>query len=155
VRRITIAVLILIVGVALIVGLKPMTPARTRDDFAHKSKDTAESVLSSVQTARLAARVGTRGDAFGPYVSVLLSESDDAVAKAQGSYDRLQPPDAWSDATRARLGRLLDRSNTLVSRLRITARRGELDRLERQARPLRPVVAQLERFIDDPGPRPA
>ena len=129
-----------------------MTPARTRDDYAHKSKDTAESVLSSVQTARLAARVGTRGDAFGPYVSVLLSESDDAVAKAQGSYDRIQPPDAWADATRARLGRLLDRSNELVSRLRITARRGELERLERQAQPLRPLAAQLQRFIDDPGP---
>ena len=152
-RRITIAVLVLIVAVALVIGLKPMTPARTRDDFAHKSKDTAESVLSSVQTARLAARVGTRGDAFGPYVSVLLSESDDAVAKAQGSFDRIQPPDAWSDATRARLGRLLDRSNELVSRLRITARRGELGRLERQARPLRPLVVQLETFIDDPGPR--
>src|SRR3954466_5845725 len=110
-----------------------MTPARTRDDYAHKSKDTAESVLSSVQTARLAARIGTRGDAFGPYVSVLLSESDEAVAKAQGSYDRIQPPDAWADATRARLSRLLDRSNTIVSRLRITARRGELDRLERLA----------------------
>ena len=58
VRRITIAVLILIVAVALIVGLKPMTSARTKDDYAHKAKDTAESALSSVQTARLAARWG-------------------------------------------------------------------------------------------------
>jgi len=154
VRRITIALLILIVVVALIVGLRPMTPARTRDDFANKSKDTAESVLSSVQTARLTAGVGTRGDAFGPYVSVVLSESDDAVAKAQGSYDRIQPPDAWSDATRARLGRLLDRSGDVVSQLRIVARRGELDRLERLARPLRPLAAKLQRFIDDAGPRP-
>lgn len=152
-RRITIALMMLIVVVALLIGLKPFTPARTRDDFSHKSKDTAESVLSSVQTARIAARVGTRGDAFGPYVSVLLSESDDAVAKAQDSFDRIQPPDAWSDATRARLGRLIVRSGNLVSQLRISARRGELDRLERQARALRPVAAQLGRFIDDPGPR--
>jgi hypothetical protein len=155
VRRITIAVLVLIVAVALIIGLKPFTPARTRDDFAHKSKDTAESVLSSVQTARLAARVGSGKDAFGPYVSVLLSESEDAVAKAQDSFDRIQPPDAWSDATRTRLGRLIVRSGDLVSQLRITARRGELDRLERQARALRPVAARLSRFIDDPGPRPS
>ena len=152
-RRITIAVLVLIVGVALIVGLKPMTPARTRDDFAHKSKDTAESVLSSVQTARLAARVGSRGDAFGPYVSVLLSESETAVTKAQGSFDRIQPPDAWSDRTRADLGRLLDRSNELVSQLRITARRGELDRLERQARPLRRGRSRsCSASSTDPGP---
>ena len=152
-RRITIAVLVLIVAVALIVGLRPMTPARTRDDYAHKAKDTAESVLSSVQTARLAARVGTDGDAFGPYVSVMLSESEDAAAKAQGSFDRVQPPDRWSDATRARLGRLLDRSNDALSRLRITARRGELGALARQAQVLQPLAKQLRTFIDDPGPR--
>jgi hypothetical protein len=153
VRRITIAVLILIVAVALIVGLKPMTPARTADDYAHKAKDTAESALSSVQTARLVAGAGTRGDAFGPYVSVVLSESETAVARAQGSFDRVQPPDAWSDRTRNRLGRLLDRSNDAVSRLRITARRGELDRLQRQARPLGSLARELRAFIDDPGPR--
>ena len=34
----------------------------------------------------------TDGDAFGPYVSVMLSESEDAAAKAQGSFDRIQPP---------------------------------------------------------------
>jgi hypothetical protein len=154
VRRITIAVLVLIVAVALIVGLKPMTPARTRDDYTHKAKDTAESVLSSVQTARLASRVGTDGHAFGPYVSVLLSESEDAAARAQGSFDRVQPPDDWSDATRARLGRLLDRANEGLSRLRISARRGELDRLREQAAPLRGVARRLQSFIADPGPRP-
>jgi len=41
-----------------------------------------------------------------------------------------------------------------VSQLRIVARRGELDRLERLARPLRPLAAKLQRFIDDPVPRP-
>ena len=152
-RRITIAVLILIVGVALIVGLKPMTPARTKDDYAHKAKDTAESALSSVQTARLAAHVGSRGDAFGPYVSVLLSESETAVTRAQGSFDRVQPPDAWSDRTRAHLGRILNRANDAVSQLRITARRSELGRLARQARPLRAVARELRAFIEDPGPK--
>jgi len=153
VRRITIAVLILIVGVALIVGLKPMTPARTKDDYTHKAKDTAESALSSVQTARLAAQVGSRGDAFGPYVSVLLSESETAVTRAQGSFDRVQPPDAWSDRTRAHLGRILNRANDAVSQLRITARRSELGRLARQARPLRAVARELRAFIEDPGPK--
>ena len=145
--------MVLIVAVALIVGLKPMTPARTADDYAHKAKDTAESVLSSVQTARLAARVGTRGDAFGAYVSVMMSESETAVARAQDSFDRVQPPDRWSDATRAHLGRILDRADEAVSRLRITARRSELDRLQREARPLRQIAHELSAFIEDPGPK--
>jgi hypothetical protein len=152
VRRITIAAMVLIVGIALFVGLHPLTPARTADDYRHKAKDTAESVLSSVQTARLTARTADRGDAFGPYVSVLLSESEVAAGKAQNVFDSIQPPDPRSDATRARLGRLLNRANDVLARLRITARRGELDRLARQAVPLRRLAHQLDRFISDPGP---
>ena len=152
-RRITIAVLVLIMVFALLVGLHPMTPARTRDDYRHKAKDTAESVLSSVQTARLVARVGSRGDAFGPYVSVMLSESEVGADGAQTSFESIQPPDRYSDLTRAHLTELIQRSSDVLSRLRISARRGELDRLEDQARPLRHLSQQLEAFIDDPGPR--
>jgi hypothetical protein len=148
-RRAVIAVLVIVVAIALFVGLHPISPARTFDDYQHKAKDTAESVLSSVETARLAARIGTRGDAFGPYVSVLLSESDEGVGKAQSVFDSVQPPDARSDAVRDRLGKLLTRSNDAVARLRIIARRGELDRLERQARPLRRIATDLRDFIDD------
>ena len=153
VRRVVIVLLVAIIAIALFVGLHPISPARTLDAYEHKAKDTAESVLSSVQNARLAARVGTRGDAFGPYVSVLLSESDKGVGKAQGVFDSVQPPDTRSDAVRDRLGELLTRSSDAVSRLRITARRGELDRLERQARPLRRLAADLREFIDDPSAR--
>jgi hypothetical protein len=153
VRRVTVAVLVLVVAVALFVGLKPMTPARTRDDYAHKATDTAQSALSSIQTARLAARVGTRGDAFGPFVSVVLSESETAVTRAQGSFERVQPPDRRSDATRDRLGRLLTRSGDVVSQLRIDARRGELTGLEETARPLRGLAAKLRAFIEEPTPR--
>jgi hypothetical protein len=153
VRRAVIAVLVLVIGFALLVGLHPISPTRTFDDYQHKAKDTAESALSSVQTARLAARTGTQGDAFGPYVSVLLSESDKGISKAQGVFEGIQPPDTRSDAVRDRLSSLLNRSGDTVSRIRIAARRGELDRLEREARPLRRIAAQLRRFIDDPDAR--
>jgi hypothetical protein len=143
--------LVVLVGIALFVGLHPISPARTLDAYEHKAKDTAESVLSSVQTARLAARMGARGKAFGPYVSVVLSESDVAVTKAQGVFDSVQPPDDRADAIRSRLGALLTRSSDAVARLRITARRGELERLEREARPLQRLAARLQTFIDHPG----
>ena len=150
-RRVTIVVLVVLIGIALFVGLHPLSPTRTADDYEHKAKDTAESVLSSVQTARVVARVGTDGDAFGPYVSVVLSESETGATQAQGVFDGIQPPDARSDAVRDRLGHLLDRSVDTLSQLRIAARRGELDQLAREARPLRALAADLQDFIDDPG----
>ena len=47
-RRIVIAALLLLITVVLFLGWRPMTPARTADDYRHKAKDTAESVLSAL-----------------------------------------------------------------------------------------------------------
>ena len=127
--------------------IKTVSPARTFDAYEHKAKDTAESVLSSVQTARLGARVGTDCDAFGPYVSVLLSNAEDSASHAHSTFDSVQPPDARSDRVRARLGRLLNRADDHLSQLRIAARRGELDALARVARPLTPLARDLEQFV--------
>ena len=79
-----VVILVVLIAIALFVGLHPISPARTHDAYEHKAKDTAETVLSAVQTARLGARVGSDGDAFGPYVSVLLSESETAVVEGAG-----------------------------------------------------------------------
>ena len=50
-RRVTIVVLVVLIGIALFVGLHPLSPTRTADDYEHKAKDTAESVLSSYREA--------------------------------------------------------------------------------------------------------
>src|SRR3954470_18462844 len=42
VRVVAGALLVLLIGAALLVGLRPVTPARTFDDYEHKAKDTAE-----------------------------------------------------------------------------------------------------------------
>jgi hypothetical protein len=140
------AVLSLIV---VIVGgcIQPISPARTFDAYEHKATGTAASVLSAVQTARIGARAATDGDAFGPYVSVLLSEAEQDASNAHSTFDSIQPPDRDSDRVRRQLGRLLDRADEQLSTLRIAARRGDLHELERLARPLAPVARRLDRFI--------
>jgi hypothetical protein len=102
-RKAAAASIVLLAAVVLWLGLRPGTPARTYDAYERKAKDTAESVLSSVETARLVARLATDGDAFGPYVSVTLSESETAVGDATASFAGLQPPDARADRLRSRL----------------------------------------------------
>jgi hypothetical protein len=147
-RRVVLFGLVLAVAAALVVGLHPVGPARTFDDYEHKAKDTAESVVSSLGTARLAASLAPRGRLYGPYVSVLLSEADEAVAHARQTFEGVQPPDHHSDVLRRRLGRLLDRASTHVQSLRIAARRGELSSLDRRARPLPALIERLDRFVD-------
>jgi hypothetical protein len=124
-----------------------VSPARTFDDYEHKAKNTAEAVLSSVQTARLAARVARSGDAFGPYISVTTSEAEKGAAHASAVFASVQPPDRHSDRLRRTLSRLLDRSNQALARVRITARRGMLDQLPSVALPLRRLARELDRFV--------
>jgi hypothetical protein len=60
----------------------------------------------------------------------------------------VQPPDARSDHVRAELDNLLSRASDTVSKLRINARRGEIDALEAEARPLQQLADDLNAFID-------
>ncbi len=128
--------------------VKTISPARTFDAYEHKAKDTAESARSSVETARLGARAASDGDAFGPYVSVLLSEAEEGASHAHATFDSVQPPDAHADRLREQLGALLTQADEHLSKLRIAARRGELGALSHLAEPLGPLARKLARFVE-------
>src|SRR3954452_22257973 len=85
----------------------PVGPARTEGKYEGKAVTTAESALSAVNTVRIAARTASRDHAFGPYLSVLISEQEDALSGVQGTFDSIQPPDGKSDALRDDLDELL------------------------------------------------
>jgi len=139
--------LIASVALGLTACIETVSPARTFDAYEHKAKDTAESVLSSVETARLVAKAAGDGDTFGPYASVLLGDAEKGAGHAQDVFDSVQPPDAHSDRLREELGKLLEDASDHLSELRIAARRHQLDRLPGLAKPLRELSKQLNQFI--------
>lgn len=145
----------LVVAVVLCAALagcvQTVSPARTFDDYEHKAKNTAESVLSSVQTARLASRIAGDGDAFGPYTSVVLSDAEDGASHAQEVFSSIQPPDAHSDRLRNELGKLVVKATDALSTLRIASRRGELNQLPDLAKPLRDIAKKLDDFVTRHG----
>jgi hypothetical protein len=124
-----------------------VAPARSATDYEHKAVDTAEAVLSSVQTGSLVARLGPE-QSFTPFVSVALSDIERAVASARAVFLSIQPPDARSDEVRAELSPLLDRSEADVAEARIAARREDFGALMRSADELSSTASSLERFID-------
>jgi hypothetical protein len=148
-RKARLRCLVAVAALAIGAGgcIRTISPARNFDAYEHKAKDTAESALSAVETARLGARVGTDGDAFGPYVSVLLSEAEEGASKAHATFESVQPPDDHADRLRRQLGVLLTEADAHLSNLRIAARRSELDRLSDLAKPLGPLSRKLDRFI--------
>jgi hypothetical protein len=124
-----------------------VAPARTRTDYEHKAVDTARTMLSSVQTGSLLARLGPER-AFPPFLSVALSDAEAGAASARAVFLSLQPPDARSDEVRAQLSALLDLSEGALSEARIAARRQDFDALMRTVDELSTAADSLERFID-------
>jgi hypothetical protein len=129
----------------------PVGPARTDAKYEGKAVTTAEAALSHVQTAQLIASASARGNAFGPYAGVVLSESEEGVTGVQGTFDSIQPPSRTSDRVRAELDEILSTAAAHVARLRIEARRGNFGRLGELSRPVVGDARALERFAEAHG----
>jgi len=126
--------------------VQPVGPARTYHDYELKAESTAKSARSAVETAQLAVDVASKDRAFPPYVSVLLSEAERDASNAQGTFEGIQPPDDRADRLRDQLGRILNLTGDVLSTLRITARRAELQQLRGEAKPLPRLSRRLDRF---------
>lgn len=126
-----------------------VSPSRTDRDYELKAGNSAKAVASSVATALLGVEAARRHRATGPYLSVLLGGAEEDASSVQSQFDSVQPPSAHADAQRAKLDDLLSQAVDGLSKLRITVRRGELDRLDAQARPLRAVLVQLRTLSED------
>ena len=142
---------LLLVALAVIASacVQPVGPARTFDDYEDKARDTAETTLGSVQTARLA--IEEADGLIPPYASVLLSDAEGDAGGAQATFEGIQPPGAAADRLREELTPLLDDATGLLADARITARRAELDHLGELSTPLQRVAGRLDAFIQEHG----
>lgn len=140
------AALGLLAGCTRIVG-----PTRTDEDYELKAASTADAVLSAVRTAQLTAKAAGDGRTFGPYTAVALDDAESDASGAAATFEALQPPGRSSDELRDQLTGLTDDATSTLSTLRITARRGDLDRLPGAARPLEGIARRLEDFSERHG----
>lgn len=126
----------------------PVGPARTFGKYEGKATTTAESALSNVATVQLAARTASEGRAFGPYLSVLVSDAEEAISGLQGTFVSIQPPGSRADDLQRELDQLLSDGLDHVRDVRVAVRRGELSDLAQQAGPLEDDRQKLESFTE-------
>ena len=122
-------------------------PAGDFAAYEEKAKESAEAVLSAVETARLSVLTASRNGAFGPYTSVLLTETEEDAGSAQATFESIQPPDGRSDAIREELDALFTRAVSALADLRISARRSEPQQVRGMGRALAPIARALESFV--------
>lgn len=126
-------------------------PAWTQDDFARKAGTTIDAARSVVQTVLLVAETAAAGDAFGTFVSSVMSEQEDAFVDVRGDFDSIQPPDTEMDAVRVRVEMMLDNALDHIVAVRIAVRRGELAGLADIAEPLHADVDAMNVFLREPS----
>jgi hypothetical protein len=133
-----------VVVLALVLTTSCVGPSRTDGDFELKAGSTAKAVASALATARLAADAAGDGKTTGCYASVAIGEAVADATAAEATFASYQPPSARSDELRKDLEELLSQAVDGIAALRITVRRGQLDRLPTIAQQLEPVATALE-----------
>jgi hypothetical protein len=123
-------------------------PVRSTDVCESKAGQTAETVASAVETARLAAGAAAADKAPGRYLVQVLVEAEEDAGAAQGTFDAIQPPDARADQLRATLDELLTEATDVLAELRVAARRGDLAALPHLAAPLADLSDKLDAFAE-------
>jgi hypothetical protein len=121
-------------------------PARTLKSYDAKATTTAASAASAVATVRLAAETSARRNAYGPYLSQLISEQEDGLNGLAGTFGSIQPPNGEAEDTGHQLQTILGHALDHVTAVRIAVRRGQLTDLGRVAKPLAADLKALERF---------
>jgi hypothetical protein len=151
--RSTSRLIALVVAAAVCAGCvrHPIGAARDEATYRDKAVVTAESALSAVATVALAAQAAAHGQAWGRFVGRVVSEQEDALDKAAGSFRSIQPPDEASDRLRTELLGLLDAATDHVTTVRISARRDRLGDLDQVAGPLTADHAALQHFTETNG----
>jgi hypothetical protein len=127
----------------------PVGPARTFGKYNGKATSTADAAVSDVRTVALVARARRDHDAFGPYTSVVISDAEESVSGAQGTFDSIQPPDARADQLQKELDDLLSSALKQVQAARVAARRSDSRALAALVAPLDKAAADLEAFTDE------
>ena len=124
-----------IVSLALLAALAAgcVGPARAEADYLQDMVNSANAVVSSLETARLAADAVAQRRSTAPYTSLQLSESETDVQSVITSFSSVQPPSPELDAARADLIASMEEAASLLGDLRIAAFRDDSRTLVRVA----------------------
>ena len=138
----------LVVGSSLLVS-GCVGPSRTLGDYEEKAANTAEAMISVVETARLVTGEALEKRVQSRYVSLVLSESEKDGASIATAFESVQPPGGEdADQLREELTGVLADATDVLERLRIAAYRDDREALADAAGALPSLRARLKPFME-------
>jgi hypothetical protein len=138
-----------IVTGTLVFGASCVGSARGEVDYQKKAVATTEQVRSSVRTVQLAIQAAAEDDAFGPYLSRVISQAEDDANSAVSGFETIQPPSEQADDLRDDVEEVTSDALDLLADARIAARRSDRQGLTDLADFITQAGDDLEQFGED------
>ena len=147
-KRARSSTLILLVLIVIVVATSCVGPSRTQSDYERKVANTAQAVVSSIESALRTVEVAADQLAPSRYVSLHLSETEEGVSAVETGFGAVQPPDPHLDELRAEVLTVIGQASDVLEELRIAAYRGQLDLLPELAGGLKEPLKRLRGFME-------
>lgn len=135
-------------AVLLVLAPACVGPSRSDRDYRRKAAESAQAMVSTVETARLAAEVAADGRGAPPYIAVVMRESETAAQSIVTSFSVVQPPSESARRLRREVLTVLEQASSSIGELRIAAYRAELETMPEVSKPLDDLVGKLRRVMD-------
>ena len=144
--------LVVALGVVVVAALWYLqAPPRSVEAYRERAADTAETLRSQVQTARLWSREVQGGRATRQAAAVAFREAEEDAEATASEFARYVPPQE-TEELRTALTSLAHEVTDALAELRFVAERGEWEQLEQQSVPLEPLAQRLERLAARASP---
>lgn len=139
--------LVALAAVAIVAGSLwyVVAPPRAPSDYRERADQTARTLRSQIQTARLWARAVARDETTGAAAVVGLEDAERRAEQAAAKFAAYQPP-RGTDRVRADLMRLATDVADELGRLQIAATRGDWDHVRLAEPRLERLASRIEAF---------
>jgi hypothetical protein len=139
------AIALLPVGVVAASLWYVVAPPRDASAYRDRASESAQTLRSQVQTAKIWAQAVADGKALGRSAAVGLDDNEKQAQAAASRFSAYDPP-RGTDDVRSEFTSLASAVTDELARLRIAAQRGDWDEVRRAPPRLDRLAAQLGKF---------
>jgi hypothetical protein len=121
-------------------------PSGSFGDYQSKAHQSAQQMVSAIETGRLAARHFLAGDATQAFTDVIVTGAEKDGDSVQSTFDSRQPPDQRSADLKDQVDQPLQDATSALSDLRIAVRRSDAQDIRKALSDLDDPLQKLQKI---------
>ena len=123
-----------------------LSPATNPADYGNKAGNSAQAMISNIQSADLAVSLELQGRSTGALTNDVVSDAESDADSVITAFDSRQPPSPPSETLKDEIDIPLEKAADGLTSLRIAVRQGDRAAMVRAVDALRVPLARLTKF---------